>query len=68
LTEPAQQVLAAVSSRFKITGSAERNGTGVTKHFPLPLRGLYSARRAFALNRVAGCEMAVDKIERQRLE
>lgn len=44
------------------------NGAGVTKHFPLPLRGLYCARRAFAVDRGATYESAIDEIERQRLE
>jgi hypothetical protein len=61
-------MLAAICSRFKVTGSAERDGAGVTKHFPLPPRGLYCARRAFAVNRRATCENAIDEIERQRLE
>jgi hypothetical protein len=62
------QMLAPICSRLKITGSAERDGAGVTKHFPLPLRGLYCARRAFAVNRGTAYESAIDEIERQRLE
>ena len=61
-------MLSAVFSRFKVTGSAERNGAGVTKHFPLSLRGLYCARRAFAVNRGAAYESAIDEIKRQRLK
>jgi len=68
LPEPAQQMLAGVLSRFKITGSAERDGAGVTKHFPLPLSRLYCVRRAFAVNRDAAYESAIDEIERQRLK
>jgi hypothetical protein len=68
LSEPAQQMLAAVPSRFKIAGSAERNGAGVTKHLPLPLRRLYCERGAFAVNWGAVYESTIDEIERQRLE
>lgn len=63
LPESAEHMLATACSRFKIAGSAERNGAGVTEHFPLPQRGLYRERRAFAVNRFAADEAAIDKIE-----
>jgi hypothetical protein len=61
-------MLATVSSRFKIAGSAERNGASVTEHFPLPQRGLYRERRALAVNRFAVDESTIDKIECKCLE
>ena len=40
----------------EITGATERDGPGVTEHFPLPLRGLYRERGVFAVNTFAADE------------
>jgi hypothetical protein len=61
-------MLATEPSRFQITSSAECNRASATEHLPLPLRSLYREPRAFAVDRFAADEAAIDKIECKCLE
>ena len=68
LTVAAQYVFLAKFSRFKIAGAADCNGTGVTEHFPLPLRRLDCRRRTCTVNDLTVGKAAVDQVECHCLE
>jgi hypothetical protein len=50
-------------SLFEIAGAAERNGTGVTEQFPLPLRSLYRGHGICADDRFRSNKVTVDEIK-----
>jgi hypothetical protein len=56
-------MLAIVFSLFEIAGAAERNGACMTKALPLPLRSLYSERRARADDGFDRNKITVDEIK-----
>jgi hypothetical protein len=65
LTEPAKHMPVIEFPPFEIAGAAERNGTGMTKEFPLSLRGLDRGRGIGADDRFRGDETAIDEIKSQ---
>jgi hypothetical protein len=65
LAKPAQHMPVVEFTLLEIAGAAERNGAGMTKQLPLPLRRLYRDRGVSAVNAFAGNKDAVDEVESQ---
>jgi hypothetical protein len=63
LAKPAQHMPVAEFTLLEIAGAAERNGAGMTKQLPLPLRRLYRDRGVSAVNAFAGNKDAVDEVK-----